>query len=231
MKVIIRLGQQRPSSKDKATLLPYHHSRILVSNIHRWFGPENTVHGKPANFSFSPVLGGKRKGDSIIYSKGAYMYFSSYSKDLLWQLLQGIEQSPTLKSEGLEWQINNIQFEKPPTFNGTMCLHTRNVYFKKRVSELKKEEYALSMEKGTQILEEVTLRRLAAVGLPTENFSLSLAPSYEPITWYCRYKNLVHRVSKANILIKAHPESQKFIYYAGLGQSTGIGYGYVELQN
>lgn len=41
MKVIIRLGQQRPSTKDKATLLPYHHSRILVSNIHRWFWAEN----------------------------------------------------------------------------------------------------------------------------------------------------------------------------------------------
>ena len=215
------------------TLLPLEHRPDLVHAIHACFleAGENYIGQEKIEFSFTNVLGGRRPPRQrryIQYQRSMFFNFSSPDAKIIRDLIRGIQKKEIFTLYGHEFPVASVRILPEPDFQSGTGIFILKDLFLRELNQGCDYRQPVSAERIIEVLRAQTLRRLAAVNLPSEGLSLEIMGDH-----YARvrsYKDLYHRVFSCQLSVRADPKTLFYLYHAGIGQSTGIGYGHALFQ-
>lgn len=199
------------------------HYEMIKHSISRWLGPE-ARYGQASNFSFSLIRNGKVSGThgKLEFPYGGNLFFSSYEKAPIKTLMYNLQQDNRFVDKRLE--VTDIRFLSEPNFRGDRS------NFLCYTPILIKAERMLSYDnpESDQVLTRSCRARLAKVGLPYEDLEVKFDRHYpRPKVFWVRYRKVNNLVNVCPITIKGYPEARRYLYHAGMGHSTGIGFGFI----
>lgn len=205
-------------------VIPFNYQPFLTSAIHKWIGPNNTVHGALSLFSFSwlqNVSVVEKKG--IALTKDSYLFISAHDDSLIKQIVKGIGNNPSV-AFGI--QVSEIQIVDTPFFEKTKAFFTASpVFIKRRINENEKH-ITFEDPSSDQFLTETFQKKLQAAQLPYENVRIEFDRTFaNPRTKIIRYKEVASRVSVCPVIVNGTAEQIGFAWNVGIGNSTGIGFG------
>ncbi len=210
------------------TIIPFAHQHLLVGTIHKWLGP-NDIHGESGLFSFSWMNGGKTiKGmPGIIFEQFASMSIGAHDVDLLKRFIDGIQKDPKMFN-GLI--VREITIVSDPDLSEREIFFPASPIFLKEKQSLKGYKHILySDPQANQVLTDSFRAKLKSAGIDDSEAIAEFAPmegkAQEKLITYRDVKN---KTSWCPVRLIAKPESKLLVWNAGLGNSTGIGFGAIK---
>lgn len=204
--------------------IPYNYQELLTGVIHKWIGPENDIHGKSGQFSFSWLQNTiADKNGGINLKQNAFFFISSPSVDFIKLVIKGITQDPTL-FHGVV--ATDVQIANEPEFSNKETFFMASPVLLKVIEEGNIRHITLDDEDFEEVLTSNFKRKLENAALPSDGVSIRLNPetSYRR-TKLITYKGIKNKTTFAPIVIEGTPEQIAFAWNVGLGNSTGIGLG------
>ncbi len=207
------------------TIVPFVHQHKVVGCIHKWLGP-NDWHGQSSLFSFSRLSGGKAVKDleGILFDHRATFFVGAHNSDFLRQILRGIQRDPEM-FDGLI--VREVVIEEDPDLSGRDLFYPASPILLKVKQEEHRYKHLLYQDpEANEILMLNLRKKLLAAGIDDADAMAQFVP-YEGISkeMLIDYKGIKNKVSWCPIRIVAKPETKLLIWNAGLGNSTGIGFG------
>lgn len=214
------------------TLVPYDYQSILVSRIHDWFGKENKFHNSLSSYSFSWFMNGNGTSKGINFNRGTYFIFSSYDSSVVKKLITGVQSNPEF---GFGMFINSIQILEHIPFEDNAqyrFIAASPIFLKRSTSEKNYKYFYYKDQESSELLRENLLFKLNKLNLPTDD---SLKINFDNTFSNPRIKGFIHKGirikgSSCPVLISGKASTVEFAYEAGIGNSTGMGFGLLELR-
>jgi CRISPR-associated endoribonuclease Cas6 len=211
--------------KAKGVSIPFDHLPKLVGCIHKWIG-QNDLHGEMSLYSFSFLNGGKKLNNSLIFENGASMFISSFNQDLIKLLISGIQKDSEMF---LGLKVGEIIMQQDPDLSEKSRFLLSSPILIKRSIDKKTKYYFYNDSESCEILKDTIINKLSKVGMSDDSLSIEFDKEYRnPKTKLINYKGINNRASMCPVIINAKPETKKFIWNVGLGNSTGIGFGAIK---
>lgn len=218
MRILIEL------SKNKEPV-PYDYLPRLVGCVHKWIGP-NTVHDKISLYSFCHLLNGCQENDHLSFRDGAKLIISSVNTEFLKVIISGIQKSPGF-SYGMS--VSGITIIQDPDLTNKTVFKCLSPVFIKRTIENNQKYYVYSDPEASQLLTETLLTKMKAAGIQNKTISIQFDPHYNnPKTKLILYNSIKIKSSICPVIIEGDPDAKLFAWNAGIGNSTGIGFGAIE---
>ena len=216
MRIYLRLSRN-------SKLIPFNYQELLIGVIHKWVGKDNEIHGTSGNFSFSWIQNTKASKNGINLQQDAYFFISSLNVELIKGIVGSILDDPSLFN-GIA--VYNVQIQDTPIFSATeKFLMASPVLLKLKEGE-RIRHVTLDDDDFEQVLTDNLKRKLEKVGLSSDGMEVRLDPETNfRQTKLVVYKGIKNRTSLAPITLKGTQEQIAFAWNAGLGNSTGIGFG------
>lgn len=216
MRIYLRLSRN-------SKLIPFNYQELLTGTIHKWIGRANEVHGKSGQYSFSWLQNTVANKNGINLEQDAYFFISSWNVEFIKRIVGNILNDPTLFN-GVT--VYDVQIQDTPTFTGTERLLMASPVLLKLKEGEQIRHVTLDDDDFEQVLTDSLKRKLEKVGLPSDGVEIRLDPDTNfRQTKLVVYKGIKNRTSLAPITIKGTQEQIAFAWNAGLGNSTGIGFG------
>lgn len=202
--------------------VPYDHLPFLVGSIHKWLGP-NSLHDTASLYSFSWLVGGKGENAGLSFAKGASFFFSSFSDDVVRQLIYGIQQDPAINF-GLV--VREIVLQETPDFGNRAYFKVASPVLVKRKVDDEEKHYIFSDAEADGLLTQTLQTKLDRAGLPTEGVTVRFDHDYSLAKIKkVNYKRIGNKASLCPVIVEGTPEQVAFAWNVGIGSSTGIGFG------
>lgn len=206
-------------------VIPFDHQQLLTGTIHKWLG-RNNEHGEVSLYSFSQLEMGKATSKGLQFDHDIHFFFSSHDPVLIKKLIVGIQADPIM-FHGLK--VSEIIIEEDPDLSERALFHIASpVFLKRRVGE--REDHILYDDpRADSCLKETLLTKMSKAGITDESLEIWFDKSYPKAgTKKITYNKIQNRASWCPVIIKGKPETKLFAWNAGLGNSTGIGFGAIK---
>lgn len=211
--------------RSNHAIIPYSHQHLLTGVIHKWFG-WNKLHGNLSLYSFSRLKGVTNIKGGLQTDTYCNFFISAFDKELIHSIVKGAYNDPTMFC-GLI--VEEISIEEEPEMNDRDYFYAASPILVKRLTDHGMKHYIYSDEETDAMLKETLLTKMKQVGLEDETLEIHFDRSYlRASTKLIDYKGVKNRVSLCPIIIKGTPETKKFVWNVGLGNSTGVGFGAIE---
>lgn len=215
MRIYLKLTPNKES-------VPYSHLPFLVGAIHKWIGPNN-LHDSESLYSFSWLAGGKGDDSVLQFPKGASFFVSSFSDDLIRQLVSGIQHDPTINF-GLE--VREIILQETPEFTSEAYFKVAGPVLAKRKVGQEEKHFVFTDPHVDDLLTQTLQTKLRKAGLPDEGVQVRFDKAY-PLAKVKKvnYRHIGNKASLCPVIVEGSPEQVAFAWNVGVGNSTGIGFG------
>ncbi|KGN74962.1 CRISPR-associated protein Cas5 [Porphyromonas macacae] len=214
--------------RSKNVVIPFNHQPNLVGTIHKWIG-ENDLHGKTSSFSFSRLNGGCKVDNplGIYFERSTDMFISAYNPAIIANILNGIRRDPTMFN-GLI--VNDVIIVEDPDLSKQELFYPASPLLLKKWNENGNYDHIVySDDEANILLTKNFQNKLDKAGLHDETAVASFIPEAGlPKVRLIDYKGVKNKTSWCPIRITGRPESKLFAWNAGLGNSTGIGFGAIK---
>lgn len=210
------------------TIVPFVHQQKMVGCIHKWLGP-NAWHGQSSLFSFSRLSGGKAVKDlkGILFDHRATFFIGASNPDFLRQILRGIQQDPEMFC-GLI--VQEVVIEEDPDLSKRELFYPASpILLKVKQKENRYKHLLYQDSEANEVLTLNLQKKLLAAGIDDRDATAEFAPC-EGVAkeMLVDYKGVKNKVSWSPVRIIGSPETKLLAWNAGLGNSTGIGFGAIK---
>lgn len=214
---------------SQGKIIPYNHQHLLTEAIHRWAGIEPGSSGLPAMFCFSNLKVQDYSERGLHLGEYTSFFIASPDNNLLQRLIKGVQASPEVFGH---LTVEEIYIETPPDLtHKELFFPASPILIKRYLKGTDKIEFITyeDPQAGT-LLKKTLQRKLSMFGLPpTDDFSIQFAPyAGRARTRLTNYKGIYNKASICPIKIQGSREIKTFAWLAGLGHSTGIGFGAIK---
>ena len=204
--------------------VPFNHLHQLTQRLHRWLGPENTLHEGLSLYSFGWLKGGAVKKGALSFPAGATWQISFYDQEATRKLLMGIINEPEL-FYGM--RVYEVQELPTPAFGEQYRFLADGPIVARQVRPDGSREYLLHDAPAADIALTATLRhKLEKAGLPAEGVSVAFDRTFlTPRHKLVEIKGIKHKGSICPVVVEGPPEAVRFAWLVGVGELTGSGFG------
>jgi len=217
MRIYLRLSQ------NKKKVIPFNYQELLTGTVHKWLGANNASHGKPNQISFSWIQNTYSTKDGLNLKSNAYFFIGAFQDALIKQIVKGVLDDPTMFC-GVKAQ--EVQIVDTPEFRPTETFLMASPVLLKLKTETGTKHVTLEDAEFEEVLNQSFKNKLKRAKLPTDGVLLKLDPdSHYRKTKMIRYKGIENKALLTPIFIKGNSEQIGFAWSAGLGNSTGAGFG------
>lgn len=209
-------------------LVPYNYKESIVSKIHELLG-ENEIHDTISLYTFSNLHFGKSSKNGLDFKEGSYFDIASFDQNILKNIIDGIMKGSINFSYGMT--INEIRILPAQTFHEQpqRFLVDSPVLIKRSIDN-KNIHYTYKNSESEDLLKETLLRKMDIANLKDDTLKIYFDKSYsKPKEKLITYKDILNKCSICPIIIEGKPETKSFAYDVGIGNSTGIGFGFLNL--
>lgn len=207
------------------SVIPFNHQQFLTGTIHKWLG-WNQEHGNLSLYSFSRLDGAKASKTGLSFKNDTSFFFSSPDAELVKKLIAGIQTDPSL-FHGLK--VKEIILMEDPDISERELFYVASPIFIKRRIDNNIEHIIYKDARANAFLQESLESKLKAAGIIDETLEISFDKNYlKAGTKKVNYKGIANRANWCHVIIKGKPESKLLAWNAGLGNSTGIGFGAIK---
>jgi len=209
------------SSNQK--IIPFNYQELLTGVIHKWIGEENEYHGKSGQFSFSWLQNTKANKNGINLDRDAYFFISSSNDTLIKLIVKGILDDPEMFC-GVN--VTDVQIVEPPEFSNVQKFLMASPVLVKVKDDNTTRHVTIEDEDFEEKLTVSFKNKLEKAGISSKGLTIQLDPdSSFRTTKLVDYKGIKNRTSLAPIVICGNQEQIEYAWSAGIGNSTGIGFG------
>lgn len=210
-------------SKNKT--IPFNHQHLLVGTIHKWLG-WNNLHGNVSLFSFSRLEKGMKTESGLKLDKYSSMFFSAFDNEILKSLIKGIQTDPKMFN-GLV--VSEIIIQEDPDLDKRNYFYVASPILVKRKEGERSRHFLFNEQESDALLKETLLTKMKLAGLEDETLEICFDRSNpKSSTKLITYKEVSNRANWCPIIINGKPETKKFAWNVGVGNSTGIGFGAIK---
>lgn len=206
-------------------VLSYNYQNRLAGAIHKWLGTDNQYHGKPALFSFSMLTGGQSVDSrGLRFPNGARWFISAFDTEFLKQLILGIQRDPVITEK---MAVREVTIQDDPVFGQAHVFRVGSpVLVKRKLTENKIHHCVFSEKEADDLMTNALCTKLSKAGLATDGVRVEFRrDSPGARAKVIHYDGVGNRVNFCPIAIYGMPEQLAFAWNAGVGHSTGIGFG------
>ncbi len=217
-------------------LIDYNYQYDLARQIHKWLGVENQWHGRVNNpLSFGNLSHLKPSGKGLVpVSDPVNWWVGSWDGRLLKDLIRGVNANP---SGPLGFRVQALQLVPEPSFGNTSLFWLETPLVLRLKRENQADRYVIySDPEADELLRSNLLQKLAQhqVAVDPEAVRIHFHRHYAKaktrlVRLRRQGKDISVRGSICPVVVEGPPEVHRFIWAAGLGASTGIGFGGVAL--
>ncbi len=196
--------------------------------LHKWLGGDD-YHGDISLYSFSKLNKAVyRRNGQIDFPQGAKWFISSQDRNFLERIVEGIQEDPSMFN-GLT--VESVQLKTDPVFEQTNKFLCASPIFVKqeRTQDRGFEHLTWEDEKSDEVMTDLMKKKLSMAGL-SNDISIAFDRSYNRAnTTLISYRNIKNRANVCPVIISGDQEAVQFAYNVGVGHSTGIGFGAIEI--
>lgn len=207
-------------------LLPFDHLPLLKSAFHRWTGHNPELHDKDSLYSYSWLCGGRMVNGQLFYKKKITGWtISTVAEGVGHQLLAGIVGHPSLEGHGLS--VQEVQLVPAPVFTaGEHRFELASPILVYTTSDRGKYQLRYTDPATEDLLTGLFQRKLRRAGLSATGVRVRFEENAPGAgTQLVRYKGIVNLVNNCPVLVTGSAEQLALAWCAGIGHSTGIGFG------
>jgi CRISPR-associated endoribonuclease Cas6 len=216
MRIYLRL------SKNKE-LIPFNYQSFLTGALHKWVGQENMEHGNVSLYSFSWLQHIDTTAKGINLKNGSYFFISAYDDALIKTVVKGIMAD---SSAFFGSSVLAVEMKETPVFSDVWRFTVASPVLIRRFDGENDQHIGFDDEKASFYLTETMQRKLALAGLPAEHIKVRFDGDFpHPRTKVITYKGIGNRANLCPVVVEGTPEQVAFVWNAGVGNSTGIGFG------
>lgn len=204
-------------------IIPFDYQQKMIGVLHKWLG-ENQLHDKISLYSFSWLQNLVPNKVGFDCPKGTFFFISFFQEDYMKKLIDSILKDPDMFC-GI--QVAEIQIATTPAFGEEERFSVASPILIKKNIDGNIKFYTYESAESNQILKETVLSKMQDAGLEPDatlriEFDLSYPKKKTKLVTLHGIKN------KANICpvkVWGKPETLRFIWNVGLGNSTGSSFG------
>lgn len=209
--------------RQNTTVIPFNYQELLTGVIHKWIGSENQYHGKPSQFSFSWIQNTKSTKKGVNLNHGAYFFISSLKDSLIKEIVKGVLEDPKMFC-GIS--VTDVQIANPPDFSDEQSFLMASPVLLKVKQNNAIRHVTVEDEDFEEKLTISFKSKLEKAGITSDDLTIKLDPNTNfRATKLVNYKGIKNRSSLAPIIISGNKEQIEYAWSAGIGNSTGIGFG------
>lgn len=206
---------------------PFLHQHLIVGKIHSWIG-NNKLHGEIGQFSFSRLDNGRKKDNYLDFMDGSAMFISNWKNDFIKKIVNSIQKDNRFLYGML---VNEIILQETPTLENIERFDIASPVFIKRTYDRRDKHFTFQDKESGQYLTETLHNKMLAAGFDKdESLQVDFDENYQnkktQLIQYKKAENIIkNRCNWCPVIIQGKPESKQFAWNAGIGNSTGIGFG------
>jgi len=183
-------------------------------------------HGRLSLYSFSRLEGAIKQEDGLQFEYGGKFFFSSHDPGLVKRLLSGVQSSPDMF---LTLRVVEIILQEDPDLSQQSTFFPASPIFIKRRIDGNIKHILYNEEEAGDYLEETTRNKMQDIGLEDDALQIRFEQTcHWAGTKKINYKGINNKANWCSVSIHAKPETKRFIWNVGLGNSTGIGFGAIK---
>lgn len=220
---------------ENLQLVPFNYRELIVTKIHQWLG-KNEIHDKISLYSFSSLENAITTKKGLNFPKGSSLCISAHDNGIfnliISKIINTIEKDESVRDIGYGMKITDIQFLPIPKFNeNPQRFRLGSPVFIKRTLDNKKIHYTFNNKESNELLKETLIHKMKIAGLkPDDSLKIYFDNTYSnPKEKLIEYKNIKNKCSVCPIIIEGTEQTKQFAYNVGLGNSTGIGFGFLNI--
>lgn len=218
MRIILKL------SKNKSPI-PFDYLPKLTGVIHKWLGIENEFHGTTSNYSFSWLKGTEKQGNSLTIPYQGEWRISAHETEIIKKIISGIKENDSLFC-GIK--VKEIIIQETPQFSKVQYFNLGSPILLKLKQENKQKFIYFKDEESAQTLTLNLINKMKKEEIPTENVKVYFDSNFNNAkTKAIDYKGITNIGSMCPVFIEGTQEQIEFAWNVGLGNSTGIGFGFL----
>lgn len=204
------------------SIVPYNHIPVLVGTLHKWLG-KNDWHNQTALHSFSWLRGAQRLSNGLYFPRGAEWFISCLGDEFIKRVIAGIQQDPAIN---FGMTVRSITIQEDPEFHASHRFTVASPVLIKRREGVGVRHYIFSDKESADLLTETMMTKLKTAGLNSNGVRVEFDNDY-PVarTKLVNYNGIGNRASICPVIVKGTPQQIAFAWNAGIGNSTGIGFG------
>ena len=208
--------------------VPFDNQKICIGVLHRRWLPSDSNRHEPdkkfSDYAITGLLGGKRNGDFLDFKKGGVIIASSSDTNFIANIIASAKRSSEFEFGMKIIDVRIIQEEIKP--GKTKMISLSPILIKE-----KGVEYTFESEGVNEIMTEKAKRVIQNFDPEIDLTDFKIYFSEEPKdiekrrlanVWLHGHKN---RCSLSAIFIEGSKEAKEVLYYTGLGNSSGSGFG------
>ncbi|MCS6905221.1 MAG: CRISPR-associated endoribonuclease Cas6 [Bacteroidia bacterium] len=218
----------KPSLAKLSFSYPYE----LTRAIHKRLGENNRWHDALSLYSFSFLIGTRMQNNYLTLPNGAKWYLSSYDREWLKLMFEGLLKDPVL-IRGVE--VKEIIIQECPKFEGLtnyrfylnspVLLKSHDENYNTRFITFEEPE-AASQCLTHSIHHKMDIAGLSHLKEKTRAWFDKTYPN--PKTKLIEIKGIKNRCNVCPVIVEGPTEALEFVWMTGLGNGTGTGFGAVQ---
>lgn len=218
MRIYLKLSRNKE-------LIPFNNQHLLTAALHRWIGKDNELHDKQSLYCFSWLQNVKTGHKGISLTEDSYFFISAYDDEFIKKVIRGIMADAYAFCGS---SVVDIQIKDTPEFGDShRFMLSSPVLVKQRIEGQRKFKYlCYDDEDFDKALTENLKNKLNLAGLSADGVQVYVDTTFEKAhTKLIDYKGILNKVNMCPVMIRGTQEQIAFAYSAGVGFSTGIGFG------
>ena len=213
------------STTPNIQVVPFNYQRQLTGVVHKWFGESNLEHGTMSLYSFSWLNQSKLERNGLMFPQGAKWFISFYDERLLKRTIKGVMDDPEM-FDGM--RVNDILIDEDPELASRDVFRVASpVFIKRTLPSGKALHYTYEDPEAGDLMTATLQNKLKMAGLEEdESLKVSFDVSYaNRKIKLMEYDGVRNKASLCPVFIHGTPETKRFAWNVGVGNSTGIGFG------
>jgi len=207
--------------------VPFNHLHQLTGALHKWLGPNNTLHDGTSLYSFGWLQRGKERRGGLHFPQWATWNLSFHDSDKARQLVRGLLEQPTV-AYGM--RVVEVREQPTPPFAERALFYTDGsaILVRRKRTDGSKEYLFWENPEADEVLTQSFKRKLAGAGYQEDD--LNVRVSFDRSYSKARIRKITiinthHKGSECPVLIEGTPLALHFAWTVGLGDLTGSGFG------
>lgn len=210
--------------------MPFNHLHELTRRLHRWLGPENSLHDGISLYSFGWLRGGERIGNGLWFPNGACWNISFFNSDQGIQLAKGILAD---RNAFFGMQVDKALEMPYPLFNDKQHFRVDGAVVARRSRDDKTKEYLLfNNPEADAVLTRILRKKMLMADFSSAEVESTTVmfdrQKGEGRTKKITIKNIEHKGSSCQVVVEGTAASARFAWLVGVGELTGSGFGALE---
>lgn len=159
----------------------------------------------------------------LTFPHGAEWFISSYNDSDIKKIISGIMAAPDV---AFDLKVTEITIKEAPRLESGSRFHLGSPVFIKRTVDNRQIHFTFNDDDADGYMTETLSNKLIKSGLSSEGLKVMFDRTAQNAkTKLSSYRNIQNKVSFCPVIIIGSAEQLEFAWNAGIGNSTGIGYG------